>query len=671
MLTVFAVHATQAQDLIKQVPENAEFVTVINNKAIVKHSSFEKINAVLSQLGAFDALDRDQQERTQDIMDLDMSYDRNGYIYRVNNDSLYYIGVLVPLKQENKIEQRLFSDFKTLPTENGYQRRVSPDGKMQAAWNNNVLFLFTGSVNNRYFEREEVANRYGIEIPQYDAAVDTVYAEAAVPYPSEGEAIDETQEWEEVDLDTVEEAAIAVDSAAAFIYEEATLADSVETEWEAHDFTLEGDSIEGYTYNYGDDEYDNDAYTDSMYQIEMARNAKNDSIRNNLFTTWLAHDFNTYLLPQKNLSSNKDILAFDPKNTLVRLWVNDLDDVYKNALPYDALTMAYGIKMQNLNYGYKEAMFDLVQDKHTMKLKGAIGLDKEMEQVFKKIYKTKSNPRFSKYIPQNHLGYFSLNINTEGYLQQMPALFDRWYGPLLTEHADLVSIAGMALEIAVDEKAIGKVMRGDHLLFVNDLQKVNTEYTDYEYDEDYNYTEVTKTKEEYIPSFLWMFTSEDQRLYKKLLTYGEKVVKIQEEDGIYTILENKSTTIYITFKDNIVFISNDHEQILSIKENRFRSVANGQIKKDIQNNILNAVVHTAAIPETLNKLGVPVINSWKKTVDQLSNYGDIAVRAHGLKGNKLTGEVTITFPRQSENALQYLLDQLILNVDERMTTSLW
>lgn len=61
----------------------------------------------------------------------------------------------------------------------------------------------------------------------------------------------------------------------------------------------------------------------------------------------------------------------------------------------------------------------------------------------------------------------------------------------------------------------------------------------------------------------------------------------------------------------------------------------------------------------------------KKTVDQLSNYGDIAVRAHGLKGNKLTGEVAITFPRQGENALQYLLDQLIDNVDESMTTSLW
>lgn len=237
-------------------------------------------------------------------MDLDMSYDRNGYIYRVNNDSLYYIGILIPLKQDNKVEQRLFTDFSSLPTENGYQRRVSPDGKMQAAWNNNVLFLFTGSINNRYFEQEEVANRYGIEIPQYDAAVDAAYAEAAV------EAIDfseddievdtsEAEEWEEDELEAIEEAAAAVDSVAAIVYEEATLADSVETLWEAHDFTLEGDSIEGYTYNYGDDEYDNDAYTDSMYQIEMARNAKNDSIRNNLFTTWLAHDFNTYLTPQK------------------------------------------------------------------------------------------------------------------------------------------------------------------------------------------------------------------------------------------------------------------------------------------------------------------------------------------------------------------------------------
>lgn len=109
-----------------------------------------------------------------------------------------------------------------------------------------------------------------------------------------------------------------------------------------------------------------------------------------------------------------------------------------------------------------------------------------------------------------------MNISTEGYLKQLPALISRWYAPLAGEYADVVTIAATALEIGLDEKSIGKVMKGDHVFFLNDLQKVTKDYVTYEYDDDddYNYKEITKTKDEYVPNFLWMFTSQDQRLYK-------------------------------------------------------------------------------------------------------------------------------------------------------------
>src|SRR5690606_39418231 len=73
------------QDLIQQVPENASFVVVINNQAIVKDSSFEKINEVLEKLGAFDDIGN-QDVPIERIHDLDLSYDRSAYIYKSRSE---------------------------------------------------------------------------------------------------------------------------------------------------------------------------------------------------------------------------------------------------------------------------------------------------------------------------------------------------------------------------------------------------------------------------------------------------------------------------------------------------------------------------------------------------------------------------------------------------------
>lgn len=655
-LTIFMGGILHGQDLVHRVPASSEFVTVINNKAIVNHSSFEKINEVLTKLGAFESLQSDDDVAINSILDLSMAYDKNAYIYRTNSDSSSYIGILIPLKTDEHIGQRMFKSAIILPESAGFQRRASADGRMRAAWNKDFLFVLTGESKSNYFEIPEVAERYGLELADTDMAWEyqDLYAEAA-----------------EVAVDTayavVDTAYAVLDTAETMNY---PVVDSTYVEEDVYDYGEEDDednypmaAVEE-AYDYSDD-YDNSAYTDSVYLAEMRRVATNDSIRNALFGQWLAADFEAYLNPAQNISSRKGVLDYDKNKTLVHLWINDLDEVYKNSIPYDVISLQFGMNMRNINYGYQEATLDLIQDKNTLKLAGSIGLDKDMEEVFKKIYSKKINSKFAKYIPENHLGYLSLNISTEEYLKQIPALMERWYAPFVYEHEELIKIASLAMEIAVDEKAIAKVMNGDNLLFINDLQKVEREYVDYEYDEDYNYTEVTKTKEEYIPSFLWMFTSQDQRIYKKLLTYAEKMEKaVSIDKDIFSFSENdKSMKFYVLFKQDMVFLSNDSLQITQIKENRFKGTNDAKIKRDIKNYAMNAVVHAAEIPETINKLGVPIIGSWKKSVDELAQYGDISIRANGVKNKKISGEMAIDFPKKNDNALQYLLQQLLDNLD--------
>ncbi|PRD56281.1 DUF4836 family protein [Sphingobacterium gobiense] len=642
------------QDLIQQVPENASFVVVINNQAIIQHSSFQKINDVLEKFGAFDDIGK-QGVQIQSIHDLDLAYDRSAYIYKTDTDSSYYTGILLPLKAGHQIETHLFSKLSPLPASQGYERRVSTDGKTQVAWNEHSVFIMTGDARRYYFDNDSVAERYGIELKDYNKAVGfSDYDFQNVP-----------------DTGYLEDAADAAEA-------DYDIADSAETTWQAYGFEADTtDSVlldvppppavpepELYT-----DYQAYDTYSDSTYQKEMARNAKNDSLRNAAFASWLSQDFDRYLHPAQNATSHKFLNKFDKKNTLVHFWSRNMMSLYSQSIPYYMPTMQYALtdQIEKLAYAYQDIVLDLVQEKHTLKVQGSFGLEKEMERMIKPIYKNKMNRKFARYIPENHIGYMSLNVNSEAYLKNFPLMMERLYGSsMYFSFGEVADIVVTALEITLDEKAIANVMGGDHLLFVNEMKKVKKEYIDYQYDENtFDYKEIKKTKDDYIPTFLWMFTSEDQRIYKKILKLGESKDKVTQTDGIYRISDNPSDEIlYVLFKDNIVFVSNDDEQLAAIRSNRFQTSRNKHIKKQIFSNTMTAVTHLSEIPKTINKLGIPVIKRWDHLVNNLSEYGDVTIVAQGNKKGRITGEVAVDFPQQETNALQYLLQELLKTIDK-------
>lgn len=653
-LTAFAGMEATAQELTNKIPAQADFVVAINNKAIVEHSSIQLLNETLSKLGAFEKTTNNLDFSIKSLEELDFNLDKQAFIYRANTDSLYYIGVLIPLKSNHKIKDRMFSQFDMLPIYNGYERRVSKDGKTQVAWNQETLFVLTGDLHSNYFQMKDVADRYGLDLGMYGASSDTwVYDDTLDAAAATEEAI-EAIATEEVLPDTVnilEEISEAAEEAeVAYADTSAVLA--------ADDWSDEVDTI---------DMDDYDLESDSLYLLNQKREAKNDSLKNKLFGTWLSNDFNNYLDPKSNLGQNKAVKISDQKN-LLRVWIPNLDKLYQNALPYDVLRMAYGFDLKNLKYGYEDATFDLIQDQHTLKLTGTVGVDAEMAKIFKTLYSNKINKKFGQYIPENHLAYASINISTEGYIKELPALISRWYAPVAGEYADVVTLTATALEIGLDEKSIGKVMKGDHVFFLNDLQKVTKDYVTYEYDDDYNYKEITKTKDEYVPNFLWMFTSQDQRLYKKILEFAVKKQEVSLENGIYKISKQKKLEpIYILFKNDVVFVGSDLEQLTAIEQNRFKASKNVKIRKDMSSNPFNMVIHTNAIPEVVNKLEIPVTASLDQTLKDLSAYGDVQIKSSTLNKNRFSGELSVELPKQDKNALQYILKNVMKNLNNNIT----
>ena len=650
-ISTFTTITANAQQLTSKIPKDAQFVVSINSKAIVEHSSMELLNETLTKLGAFDKQITDGVNyMPENLIESDIDLDRQAFIYRTSNDSLYYVGILLPLKANQQVGQKMFSNFQELPETKGYQRRVSSDGRTHAAWNDESLLVLTGDLHSDYFDNVAIANRYNIEL---DNATTSTWNDDYSGTDAYVLADSADATWTEIDFgeDTV---TAPVDSVSAW---ESTTPDTVTTD------TLE--DMEDYVAAAPEDDvsYLWDDEPDSSTLAYQDREAKNDSIKNELLINWLSQDFTDYLEPADNLAKNKSVRLKDNKH-LIRVWISNLDELYSDALPYDIVKIAYGVDMKNLKYGYQAATLDLIQDKHNIKIQGTAQLDVETARIFDGIYSNKMNKKFKQYIPENHLAYGSVNISTEGYLKQLPGLISRWYAPLLGENGEFLKLAATALEIGLDEKAIGNIKRGDDVFFLNDLRKVEKEYITYEYDENYEYQEVTKTKDQYVPSFLWMFTSKDHRLFKKILDLGINKQEVTLDDDIYTIEKpNNMDPIYIYFKKDIVFVGSDAEQISAIQENRFKSSRNAKVKKDIFSNQLNLIVHASEIPEAVSQLEIPVTASWEQTLQDLSTYGDLQLKSNMKGKNGVYGEVSIELPKEDKNALQYLLKHLIENLD--------
>src|SRR5690606_34135186 len=112
--------------------------------------------------------------------------------------------------------------------------------------------------------------------------------------------------------------------------------------------------------------------------------------------------------------------------------------------------------------------------------------------------------------------------------------------------------------LLVDEKAIAQVVKGDGLFVVKDIFAREKSYIDYEYDDDWNYKEVEKTKTENLPRYVGMFSSDNPAIFEKLLKIGMRHDKTRVDGQIYEITSKNIVGIepFILIDKGIVYLSN-------------------------------------------------------------------------------------------------------------------
>lgn len=640
--------SVKSQDLIKLIPEEAELIAAFNVKEIVQKANASKLNELLQKAGLFKKIEKSGASVGNDIKNLGIDLTQTSYFYSRKTDSVSFIEFIFPLSNKGQFEKLLHDAGESKPFANGYSTIALKPGSM-LVYNDRLARFISSTMSSTFFDNDSVANRYGIKKVSYMAPAADAYSSEIDSAAAVADSAAVAVEWEEgekkIELPSSPIIVESVPDTVVASVEEAVPVPMDVAPAELHD----------------------PSYYDSLYTAYADQNRKNDSIRNALRDKWLTGEATRLLSASYKPLSVSDQNKVLKNLGLIRLYVPHVEELYRGLMPYKSIPYLYmGINMDKFRTGYQDGVLDLSQEGNILKLKGSIGLDKDLAEMSKRFYARKPNGKFSKYLTDKTLGFFNFNINSEAYLRDMPGYMAKYYGGLLGPQQDLVEWGLMALEVALDEKAIAQVMPGDHLFVVNGLRKFRKEYIDYTYDDDYNATEVKKTKDETLPVFIWMFTSKDQRLIKKGLDLAIAKTLGKTQDGIYAFSSKKAMDfpMYVLLKDDLVMVSNDSLSLFDIRQNKMAAPANKDFIKLMKQNKMSAAFDLQKLPAMLQEMGISPGRQWDKTVAQLNQYGSTAITSKGIVGNRMEAEMSSKLPQTKEGAISYMIDQILLEIDK-------
>ncbi|SMC81623.1 hypothetical protein [Pedobacter nyackensis] len=590
-----------AQDLVHKIPSDALAVATFKGKNLTELMSLTEFNKSFTGKKILSKFSRKADKPYSSVDDLGFNLASSFYYYNQSNDSVTYNCFLSPVKNAAQVDALYtWGDYK-FNQKGNIRSYYNSDSTEVAHWNNE-MFLFVVAIEKKdYFSRPEVMERFGLT---EDYPASEVVADTAI-------AVDAS---EDVPADS-----IAVESAV------------VESEDVVTDTALVDSTMV-------DDDSSNSFF-------------KNQQQKKSIIAAWTQHMVDEFFAGTNKTSilNNNDFLKSQDAQAEATIWVSGIDKLFNSYMP--AIPYLKGMSFFN-GYGSGNAKFYL-EDK-SIRLTTSMTFSDEIAAVFKRVHQRKLNKRFLKYVNEDRMiGYMGYALDTKAYLEEYPKLMSKIYGSV---YAEEIGMAADLLSLLLDEEAIGKVVKGDALFIFNGLMQNEVSYKSYEYNEDnFESKEVMKTKKETLPDFLLMISSEDTRLIDKLIAYGAKKDLVKKRAGYYELSIPKSPlSLYFTIKDQIIFFTTSITEIDDIAANSYVAKISGKHKKTLLSSNYSAYFSGKKLAGKIPSEEFGGAKKLEKANRVLNSLGDIYLNSNPIKGNVVSGQVSMDIPANQPNALKYL-----------------
>jgi hypothetical protein len=473
-----------AQDMPGKIPANASLVLKYAGGNLTQKMPVEKFDSyAILKKKFFNAL----KTGDKSIQSTGLNFQQDAWQYLTATDSTTSFVTLIAVKDAAKFSQFIKTANKeNIPViaKNGFQLYpvsantfLGWDGKMAAL----VISFYT---SHRYF------------VPPVSTDTASMYGDVGkmVPYADSSIALEKSANVTEAAAENASDTAAAVVDSMVTITEPAIEVNTEETAEQKA--TREANEL--------------------FYKQEAILK---DSIQKANAENILQAVYNT------SVASIKDNISFTKlvdENADIIIWMDSSSLLSKFS------SYAYPSKFNfNMLPGYTQAV-NVFFEKDKVKIEQQLffGND-EAARLFKSVYGSKQNPSFVNYLRAGDIGHVSISLNSE-------ALMNFYYGaakkiltgmPYIGKEAELIDAYVDIMEIMIDEKAIADVLPGNALFVLHGLKPRKVKYIAYDYDDNFNGTETTKTKTEMSPDFSIFFETRNEKIFNKLINLPIKLNK--------------------------------------------------------------------------------------------------------------------------------------------------
>ncbi|MCL5246477.1 DUF4836 family protein [Cellulophaga sp. 20_2_10] len=634
-----AAYTAQAQDLIQNIPANSSAVVTIKGSNVTELFSIKEFENSKIGKEMLRELTRESDGDLTSLTDLGIDFNANAYYFLQAEKGVFSNYFAIPLRSKSGFDSLIKKN-------NSSTEKIKTDGDITylqdnydgitVAWNDSMLVVVISEDTNEDDDYGYYNYSDAVEVEEVvEAAADAVEEAVEVVEVEEVEEAEETIEVVEVEEVEIEETVIESTEDAAY-------------------------SNEDY-YQKREERYKRE-----REEREAKRIAKTQKIK--VLNLQKAKAFIHGDHSSNNILRNKSYVAsLGKQNFEAHAWAGDFMNLYQELVLTRGFTNTFG--MYNVEELYRNSSVSSTLD--FTKTSAVLNIDYTMSDAMAKhakaMYDGKMNKDFFKYFNEDKmLGYMSVNASTEGLLTEYPKLMKSMFANSSNnEMATLVPLGADVLSIFLDEEAIGELVRGDMLFVVNDIAKKQVTYTTYDYDEDYNRIPIEKTKEEVVPDFIFMATSNGESIFNKLMAIAIKENEMTVDNGIYKFNTPRSVpvNVYAMHNKGVLFFGTSKDQLLAIRNGSFKGGVSSEHKKNISKNTSAAYVNGKNIISQIPVNELP--REFKRKINFLtSNTEDLLITTGKLKGNKSSSQVILNTPEEGhKNGLAYFINFIDAFVD--------
>ncbi len=668
LLSVGVFISSQAQNLLNKVPSNASMVIKYAAENFSKNLPLKKIDSYgfvrenLNKALKIDTL--------TSLENLGINFEKDVYQYVTMADSTVSFVSLFYLKDPQQflklVDANLAAEMKP-ESRNGYQSLVISSGTY-IGWNNEQAVMVVSSYQNPnryYYDYSTVVDSVSVATV-YDTAVvvEEIKEEPVIkPKPAKPTTKGKKKPAVGQKKNAKQPAKKAAPKKKPVEIIDQEIKPEEDIIVEAPKETNREDSIR--------DAKRQDWEREQEKKTSAKQKHVADSIINSSFTG--------------NISSiNNDISykkVIDPA-AHVAVWVN-YDNVlrqywstiYRGFGGYRHWGPDYMNNSKTNNDGFRSGM-NLYFEKSKVRMEQrSFSPDEQMANLGRDLFNSKQNPSLANFVNPDNIGYLSMSINSEAMANYYYKLMKQYMQnyPYISEYSDIVDVYIDLLEIIIDEKAIAELMPGNYMFVLHDMKTRQVSYTDYEYDSDFKYKEVQKTKQELSPNFTFIMETKKESFMKKVLNlplkYAEKgKYNYKDKGGYYELAFDSGrypiSSLYFMLKDGRLMVTTSKASV-DMALNNSSYTLDAEARNAILSNNYSLKINSKKLFEQLESEFSTDVN--KKIAAYLEeNIGDMKMES-SLKDGMMQGTTTMTIKGDHANSLEFFFNMVdaINNIIEK------